>query len=51
MIRNFSMDTNMIHVTMIMLQMHRVQGRGGGLFFMRKSFAFEFYVNVIKIGT
>ena len=39
----------MIHVTMIVLQMYRVHGRGGGIvFYEKKNFAFEYYVNVYK---
>ena len=39
----------MIHVTMIMLQMHRVQG--GGFVFYEGRVTFEFYVDIIKVGT
>ena len=41
------MDTNMIHVTMIVLQMYRVQG-GGVVFYEKGSFAVDCYVNVYK---
>ena len=36
----------MVHVTMIVLQMYRVQG--GGVFYEKRDLTFECYMNVYK---